>query len=74
MDSRFREGRDSELITVNIMVVSDPRVSFGGIKSSKFGRELSRYGMLEFVNIKSVSIYDEKFFRLNVFNVTLKFY
>ena len=41
------------------MVVSDPRVPFGGIKSIGFGREFSRYGMLEFVNIKSVRFYDQ---------------
>ncbi|MGH9953449.1 MAG: aldehyde dehydrogenase family protein, partial [Nitrososphaeraceae archaeon] len=47
------------VVTVNSMVVSDPRVPFGGVKSSGFGRELSRYGMLEFANIKSVRFYDE---------------
>jgi len=41
------------------MVVSDPRVQFGGIKNRGFGRELSRYGMLEFVNIKSIRFYDQ---------------
>jgi aldehyde dehydrogenase len=50
---------ESGIVTVNSMVVSDPRVPFGGIKSSGFGRELSRYGMLEFVNIKSVRFYDQ---------------
>ena len=50
---------ESGIVTVNSMVVSDPRVPFGGIKNSGFGRELSRYGMLEFVNIKSVRFYDE---------------
>ncbi|MDE1829822.1 MAG: NAD-dependent succinate-semialdehyde dehydrogenase, partial [Thaumarchaeota archaeon] len=49
---------ESGIITVNNVVVSDPRIPFGGVKQSGFGRELSRYGMLEFVNIKSVRFYD----------------
>jgi acyl-CoA reductase-like NAD-dependent aldehyde dehydrogenase len=49
----------SGMVTVNNVVISDPRVPFGGIKNSGFGRELSRYGMLEFVNIKSVRFYDQ---------------
>jgi acyl-CoA reductase-like NAD-dependent aldehyde dehydrogenase len=49
----------SGLVSVNNIVASDPRVPFGGVKKSGFGRELSRYGMLEFVNIKSVRFYDE---------------
>jgi acyl-CoA reductase-like NAD-dependent aldehyde dehydrogenase len=49
----------SGIVTVNNVVVSDPRVPFGGAKNSGFGRELSRYGMLEFVNIKSVRFYDQ---------------
>jgi len=47
------------MVTVNSVVVSDPRVPFGGLKNSGFGRELSRYGMLEFVNTKSVRFYDQ---------------
>jgi acyl-CoA reductase-like NAD-dependent aldehyde dehydrogenase len=50
---------ESGIVTVNNVVVSDPRVPFGGIKKSGFGRELSRYGMLEFVNVKSIRFYDE---------------
>ena len=49
----------SGIVTVNNVVMSDPRVLVGGIKNSGFGRELSKYGILEFVNIKSVRFYDQ---------------
>jgi acyl-CoA reductase-like NAD-dependent aldehyde dehydrogenase len=56
---RLSSSIESGIVSVNNVVASDPRVPFGGVKKSGFGRELSRYGMLEFVNIKSVRFYDQ---------------
>jgi succinate-semialdehyde dehydrogenase/glutarate-semialdehyde dehydrogenase/succinyl-CoA reductase len=56
---RFSSVIESGMVSVNNVVASDPRVPFGGLRKSGFGRELSRYGMLEFVNIKSVRFYDQ---------------